>query len=272
MGFENEFSNFPDQLIALHEYENVSDAVASLINQINALRKAGDYSGAQEIIKKNTALLSKSIVDATTFRTWEEEIYNTQLYAKRKKQDIYFDRVEPDCEVNDVWISEEGGSASEDPNYIAGYQVGYGDGVKSADMRTNTESASYKAGYSQGVSDADGRSNPNSQNYQDGYNAGYQSGYNTGKGNIVARERTITSNSKEQSFTFNAEGVVVCAGIKSCSYHVASYDEGNVAYWREMTANASCSFSGNTITVTVGGGNQPSLERRLTAVISYATL
>ena len=41
------------------------------------------------------------------FRTWEEEIYNTQKYARQKQQSIYFDASEEDFDgiEEDVWIS-----------------------------------------------------------------------------------------------------------------------------------------------------------------------
>ena len=104
--FENEFSNFPLQKITLHEFENVNDTVAVLINQIEKLRSDGNYEAAQQLIAQNSSTLQKYIVDATTFRTWEEEIYNTQVYAMQAKQAIHFGSVVPlDCNVNDVWIT-----------------------------------------------------------------------------------------------------------------------------------------------------------------------
>lgn len=45
------------------------------------------------------------IVDAITFRTWEEEIYNTQKYAKAQQQVIFFEDEEPEyCLEDDVWL------------------------------------------------------------------------------------------------------------------------------------------------------------------------
>lgn len=35
----------------------------------------------------------------------EEEIYNTQKYAKQQQQSVYFEDEEPDyCEEEDVWL------------------------------------------------------------------------------------------------------------------------------------------------------------------------
>ena len=104
--YENEFSSFPDKEITLHNFKDVSesDNVAELNNDINSLRAKGYYTQAAVKIKENSSILSKYIVDATTFRTWEEEIYNAQIYAKQKQQSIYFDQNEPNCLEGDVWI------------------------------------------------------------------------------------------------------------------------------------------------------------------------
>lgn len=103
--YENEFSQFPSKKITLHNFKNVDDNIASVINQINALRSQGLYGQATRIIENNKDILSRYIVDAITFRTWEEEIYNTQKYAKQIQQCVFFDEDEPDeCLEGDVWI------------------------------------------------------------------------------------------------------------------------------------------------------------------------
>lgn len=104
--YEREFSNFPDKKITLHNFKNVDDNIASIINQINQLRAEGLYSQAASIINKNKDLLSQYIVDATTYRTWEEEIFNAQKYARQNQQSIYFDESEDDFDgiEGDVWV------------------------------------------------------------------------------------------------------------------------------------------------------------------------
>ena len=104
--YEREFSKFPEQRIKLHYFRNVDDSVASIINQINSLRAAGLYNQAARVIQDNSDILSQCTVDMTTFRTWEEEIYNAQLYALQMQQSIYFDDTEPECLDGDVWIGE----------------------------------------------------------------------------------------------------------------------------------------------------------------------
>jgi len=104
--YEREFSLFPEKKITRHNFKNVDDNIASIINQINTLRSQGLYNQASHIIQDNFDVLSHYIVDAITFRTWEEEIYNTQIYAQKKQQSIYFDEFEEDvdCIEGDVWV------------------------------------------------------------------------------------------------------------------------------------------------------------------------
>ncbi len=86
--YENEFSNFPLKKITRHNFKNIDDNIASLINQINTLRSQDLINQASRIIQNNSDILGQYVVDAITFRTWEEEIYNTQKYAKQQ-QTVY---------------------------------------------------------------------------------------------------------------------------------------------------------------------------------------
>lgn len=103
--YETEFSNFPQQKITKHNFKNIDDSIAPIIDQINSLRTQGLYNQASRIIDANKDVLAQYVIDAITFRTWEEEIYNTQRYALKIQQQIYFDDEEPDyCEEGDIWI------------------------------------------------------------------------------------------------------------------------------------------------------------------------
>lgn len=104
--FNTEYSNFPTQKITKHNFIDVNDDISSLVNQINMLRSQGQYSQAAQLIQDNKEVLSRFIVDAETFRTWEDEIYNAQKYAKQVQQSIYFEENEEDvdCLEGDVWI------------------------------------------------------------------------------------------------------------------------------------------------------------------------
>ena len=102
--YEREFSHFPEQKINLHQFKDVDDNIASVINEISSLREQGLYNQASRVMQNNSDVLGQYIVDAITFRTWEEEIYNTQVYAMQMQQSVYFDEKEPDCMEGDVWI------------------------------------------------------------------------------------------------------------------------------------------------------------------------
>lgn len=104
--YSREFSNFPSEKITKHNFKNVDDTIASIINQINSLRSQGLYNQASRIIQNNYDILSHYIVDAITFRTWEEEIYNTQKYARQVQQSIFFDETEEEFDgiEGDVWV------------------------------------------------------------------------------------------------------------------------------------------------------------------------
>lgn len=104
--YSREFSSFPSKKITRHDFKNVDDNIASIINQINNLRTQGLYNQAARIVQDNFDVLSHYIVDAITFRTWEEEIYNTQKYARQVQQSIFFDENEDDFDgiEGDVWV------------------------------------------------------------------------------------------------------------------------------------------------------------------------
>lgn len=102
--YTHEFSKFPSEIMARHEFRDVTDDVAPIINQINYLRSQGLYGQAAKLIAENANLLNHYSIDSTTFNTWFEELRNTQIYAKKVQQVIYTDDLEPDCDEDDIWI------------------------------------------------------------------------------------------------------------------------------------------------------------------------
>lgn len=109
--FEHEYSDFPNSLIKLHKFKNVDDSVASVFNEINALRAQGYYKQAQKVIEQNN--LGQYCPDAVTINTLIEEIFNGQLKTKKlgsRFQVIHFAPSEPDMDeidLEDVWIGGE---------------------------------------------------------------------------------------------------------------------------------------------------------------------
>ena len=124
MNYETEYSNFPTSKIALHHFKNIDDTeitytnsagdsvtetAIELITRINTLRQSSNSSDkieAANLINAVGDALIPYIVDAETFNRLEQEIYNTQIYAKTTFQSIHFGSEAPDCTENDVWIGE----------------------------------------------------------------------------------------------------------------------------------------------------------------------
>lgn len=123
MAYETEYSNFPSENITLHGFKNIDDAsvtytldgqqvtttIDKLIAQINQARISSvtaDKIAAANLINAVKDKIKPYMVDAETFNTWEQEIYNTQLYAKNVLQSVHFDVTEPDCQEQDVWIGK----------------------------------------------------------------------------------------------------------------------------------------------------------------------
>lgn len=104
--YESEYSNFPTKKITKHNFLNVTDEIATIVNQINTLRYQKQYNQAAQLLQENKETLLQYIADAETFRTWEDEIYNAQKYAKQVQQSIYFEENEEDVDAleGDVWI------------------------------------------------------------------------------------------------------------------------------------------------------------------------
>jgi len=87
-------------------YKDVDESVAELVQQIENYILAGNYAAASDLMTENEELLNSYKIDATDVNRLIEDIRNTQIYAKSRKQEIYFDPDEPGfLEHDDVWIS-----------------------------------------------------------------------------------------------------------------------------------------------------------------------
>lgn len=124
MTYATDLSKFPDENITLHEFKNIDDSgvtytldgasytttIIKLVNQINELRTSSltsDRIKCAKLIQANADTLKHYMVDADTYNTWEQEIYNAQIYAKSVLQSQHFGKTEPVCQVQDVWIGGE---------------------------------------------------------------------------------------------------------------------------------------------------------------------
>ena len=103
--FTHEYSNFPDELITLVSYKNVTDTIGELINQINAYRLDGNYTAAQILIDDYASQLKQYNLDMTIINTFIEEIRNTQIKSRVAGQFLSIEEDEPDgVWDNFVWI------------------------------------------------------------------------------------------------------------------------------------------------------------------------
>lgn len=106
--YTHEYSQYPDELIPLTNYQNVDDSIGGLVNQINALRNQGNYAAATELINQYASQLKKYNLDMATINAIVEEVRNTQIKAKEAGQFLSDDEEEPaEPWEGFVWIGGE---------------------------------------------------------------------------------------------------------------------------------------------------------------------
>ena len=106
MAYTHEYSNFPEEIMTRHNFRDADDSIASIINQINILKSQGQYSRAAQYIQDNKDTLGSYVLGSEYLNTIDEETRNVEIYAKAKKQQIYYSSTEPTdaVSVGDVWI------------------------------------------------------------------------------------------------------------------------------------------------------------------------
>ncbi len=106
--YTHEFSNFPDEILTRHNFKDVDDSVASIVNQIKELQAAGEYDRAAQYIDMNKDTLGPYVLGSEYLNTIDEETRNVEIYTKAKKQQIYYQDNEPDKTAYqyDVWLGE----------------------------------------------------------------------------------------------------------------------------------------------------------------------
>jgi hypothetical protein len=104
--YTHEYSQFPSQILELHNFKDVDDSVASLVNQIKNLQSAGNYAKASELVEANADTLKPYVLSMEYLNMIDEELRNVEIYAKSKKQSVYYQESEPTENVSqyDVWI------------------------------------------------------------------------------------------------------------------------------------------------------------------------
>lgn len=106
--YTHEYSSFPDQLLTRHNFKDADDSIASIINQINILKSQGQYSRAAAYIEANKETLGPYVLGSEYLNTIDEETRNVEIFAKAKKQQIFYQNDEPSdiAFVGDVWLGD----------------------------------------------------------------------------------------------------------------------------------------------------------------------
>jgi hypothetical protein len=106
--YTHEYSAFPAQNLTRHNFKDVDDSIASIINQIKILKANGEYDRAAEYIEANKSTLGPYVLGSEYLNTIDEETRNVEIYAKSKKQQIFYQDDEPGetANTNDVWLGE----------------------------------------------------------------------------------------------------------------------------------------------------------------------
>lgn len=85
--------------------ENITDAIADIVNEIRALQAEGKYGQAAEIVKANPNL-KKYILTADYINAIDEQTRNLEIDLVKSAQSIYVtDELDTEyLSVGDVWI------------------------------------------------------------------------------------------------------------------------------------------------------------------------
>lgn len=100
----HEYSNFPNELITKHNFKDVDDNIASVINQIKELQASGLYNQASRIVAQNKDVLGQYIIDSSIVNELIEHIRNTEIVSLQAQQCIYVGDKPLTCNNGDVWI------------------------------------------------------------------------------------------------------------------------------------------------------------------------
>lgn len=97
-------SNFPTKVMELHNYSDVTKDTYPIVQQIMVAYMAGEEETATLLLAKYPEL-KKCLITADTWNLFDEERYNTQIYAKQQGQIIDTGKEKPTNPIGEyVWI------------------------------------------------------------------------------------------------------------------------------------------------------------------------
>ena len=103
--YTNEYSKLPYQIMELHNYKDVDDNIAEIVNQIKSLQSQGLFNQANRLVENNKDVLGRYVFSVEAFNAIEEETRNLEIMCKEKKQSIYYNEQPDNPVLYDVWIS-----------------------------------------------------------------------------------------------------------------------------------------------------------------------
>ena len=96
---------FPNSIMEKTNFEDVLDADVELINQIQSLKNNGRYEDAATLEEANKSRLEKITINGKFINKLNEEVRNSQIFAKKKEQYYVVSETEPEYTIPGlVWI------------------------------------------------------------------------------------------------------------------------------------------------------------------------
>lgn len=118
--YSREYSQFPSQPIHMRTFKDPDNTKAAIIEQIEQLKKNGNYTGAAELLRSNPDLIDYA-VQSDDINTLIEEILNAQMFALKEKQNLFYTPMSCDyiTKTRPLIFSYINNSGSEMPyNYV----------------------------------------------------------------------------------------------------------------------------------------------------------
>ena len=106
INYTHEYRNpgLPDNPMPLHNFRDVNDSIASIINQVKQLQAEGRYADAADLVTANN--LKQYTMTTEYINMIDEETRNLEIMCKANQQSVYYMENEPGfASPADVWIS-----------------------------------------------------------------------------------------------------------------------------------------------------------------------
>lgn len=105
INYTKDYSGLPFKIMARHNFKDVTNDIAPIINQVKALQAEGKYAEAANIV--DSQRLKEYTMSAEYINAIDEETRNLEIMCKSKKQSIYYMEDEPGFGTEgDVWINK----------------------------------------------------------------------------------------------------------------------------------------------------------------------